>query len=289
MKKVFISLLSFLTFTYTITAFDWPQKDQIMSDSFHSYFGQLRGNTISNSLTFASPSEIKAVDEGIISIVIEDYNDNCDFFPSTLGNAIIMEHKDNITTIYGNIDSQTINQEIFNSQKIEQNTTFGLSGNSGWQEGNSSLEFQVIDKKNKTYINPRILMPRIGKELPLYISEVVLIGKNNKKHTLPLTSSIPTGTYKVYKKRQITSVPYKTNLLLNGTIVDSISYDLLHQINGKLCLSGKNKYSKEIVYPDDSLQLIGETNIKQGRNILGINVVNILQTEINANYVITVY
>ena len=53
MKKIFIFCLQILSF-YTF-AFEWPQEEKILSDSFYSYFGQLRGNTISSSLIFTNP------------------------------------------------------------------------------------------------------------------------------------------------------------------------------------------------------------------------------------------
>ena len=42
-------------------AFDWPQTE-IESASFYSYFGQLRGGTISSSLVFTESADIKAAD-----------------------------------------------------------------------------------------------------------------------------------------------------------------------------------------------------------------------------------
>ena len=141
----------------------------------------------------------------------------------------------------------------------------------------------------KTFINPRILMPRIGNELNLSITDVILQNKNGKKYSLPLTYSIPTGTYKVYKKRQSIAIPYKTNLLINGTVVDTVSYDLLRQIDGKICVAGKSNYSKDILYPTEDLQLIGETTITHGKNTLTIRVSNILGKELVANYLVSTY
>ena len=287
MKKFFVLFLQILSF-YTF-AFEWPQEEKVLSDSFYSYFGQLRGNTISSSLIFADPSKIKASETGVITAIIEEYNDDSDFFPSTLGNAVIVAHDDKILTVYGNIDAEHISKEIYNDSKVTTETTFGISGNSGWQQGHSSLEFQVVDTKNKTFINPRILMPRIGNELNLSISDVILQNKNGKKYSLPLTYSIPTGTYKVYKKRQSIAIPYKTNLLINGTVFDTISYDLLRQIDGKICVSGKSNYPKNILYPTEDLQLIGETTITHGKNTLTIRISNILGKELVANYLVSTY
>ncbi|HBB15003.1 MAG TPA: hypothetical protein DCZ76_12125, partial [Treponema sp.] len=72
-------------------AFSWPQA-QTNSDTFHSYFGQLRGGTISSSLIFKDNSEVKTADPGDILAVIDDHTEDYGWFESTLGNAVIIGH-----------------------------------------------------------------------------------------------------------------------------------------------------------------------------------------------------
>lgn len=286
-------LLTFLFITLNVFSgfcFDWPQEEVIQSDQFYSYFGQLRGETISNSLIFSEPSDIKAADKGTIEIFIKEFNDNTDFFPSTLGNAVIISHSDNLLTVYGNIDFDTINSEIFNSSEmIETGTVLGKSGNSAWQQGRSSLEFQVIDTKNNTAINPRLLMPRVGKELPLYYNEVILQNKNGRQFNASTQNSLPAGTYKVYKKRQAVASPYRTRVAINGTVVDQISYDLLRQDDFQICVSGKKNYAKNILYPNNDLQLLGETTLTSGKNALQLTLIDILGKETYATYMLSIY
>lgn len=289
MKK--ITAFIFITFAiFSAHSFDWPQEEVIQSDQFYSYFGQLRGDTISNSLIFSEPSEIKSADKGTLEIFIKEFNDNTDFFPSTLGNAIIVAHSDNLLTVYGNIDYDTINTELLtSSETIESGTIFGKSGNSAWQQGRSSLEFQVIDTKNNTAINPRLLMPRVGKELPLYYNEVVLQNKNGRQYNVSTQSTLPSGTYKVYKKRQAVAAPYKTRVAINGTVVDQISYDLLRQEDFQICISGKKNYSKSVLYPNSELQLLGETTLTSGKNALQLTLIDILGKETYATYMLSIY
>ena len=77
MKK--ITAFIFITFAiFSAHSFDWPQEEVIQSDQFYSYFGQLRGDTISNSLIFSEPSEIKSADKGTLEIFIKEFNVNID-------------------------------------------------------------------------------------------------------------------------------------------------------------------------------------------------------------------
>lgn len=288
MKRFIISACILLISSIAFS-FDWPQEKVVQSDQFYSYFGQLRGETISNSLIFSEISDIKAADDGYLTVIISEYSDHTDFFPSTLGNAVILSHTDNLLTVYGNIDSESILKEAFNENSIKCGETFGTSGNSAWQQGHSSLEFQVIDTKNNTSINPRLLMPRVGKELPLYYNEIYLQGKNGRQYNVMNQNILPSGIYKVYKKRQAVAVPYRTRVAINGTVVDQISYDLLRQDDNQICVSGRKNYSKSILYPNNDLQLLGEATLTPGKNALQLTITDILGKEVNATYLLTIH
>lgn len=288
MKRFIISACILLISSIAFS-FDWPQEKVVQSDQFYSYFGQLRGETISNSLIFSEISDVKAADDGYLTVIISEYSDHTDFFPSTLGNAVILSHTDNLLTVYGNIDSESILKEAFNENCIKCGETFGTSGNSAWQQGHSSLEFQVIDTKNNTSINPRLLMPRVGKELPLYYNEIYLQGKNGRQYNVTNQNILPSGIYKVYKKRQAVAVPYRTRVAINGTVVDQISYDLLRQDDNQICVSGRKNYSKSILYPNNDLQLLGEATLTPGKNALQLTITDILGKEVNATYLLTIH
>lgn len=288
MKRFIISACILLISSIAFS-FDWPQEKVVQSDQFYSYFGQLRGETISNSLIFSEISDVKAADDGYLTVIISEYSDHTDFFPSTLGNAVILSHPDNLLTVYGNIDSESILKEAFNENSIKCGETFGTSGNSAWQQGHSSLEFQVIDTKNNTSINPRLLMPRVGKELPLYYNEIYLQGKNGRQYNVTNQNILPSGIYKVYKKRQAVAVPYRTRVAINGTVVDQISYDLLRQDDNQICVSGRKNYSKSILYPNNDLQLLGEATLTPGKNALQLTITDILGKEVNATYLLTIH
>lgn len=288
MKKLY-SLLIVSFISSAIFAFDWPQEKIVQADQFYSYFGQLRGDTISNSLIFSEPSEIKVADDGKIVIFLSDYDEATDFFPSTLGNAVIIAHQDKILTVYANIDSESVNKEIFTADSVQTGFKLGMSGNSAWQQGKSSLEFQVIDTKDNTSINPRLLMPRIGKELPLYYNEIYLQDKNGRNFNIQAQNALPKGIYKIYKKRQSSAVPYRTRVAINGATEDNLSYDLLRQDDGQICVSGKKNYPKNILYPNNDLMLLGEANLPKGKIALQLTLFDILGKETPATYLLSVY
>ncbi|MCR4579851.1 MAG: peptidoglycan DD-metalloendopeptidase family protein [Treponema sp.] len=287
MKKTFFVLLS-LFIINTSFAFDWPQAE-VTEESCSSYFGQNRGDILSTSMVFGEPAEIKAADNGYILIVMTEQLDDTDFFPSTLGSSIILSHEDNLLSVYGNLESDTITLNDENEKYIDAQATLGQSGNTGWQNEKGNLEFQVIDAKNKSAINPKILMPRLNKEMPLSLSGIYIENKSGTLYDINVSRTYASGIYRIYQRRNLIAAPYRTAIAINGTMVDQISYDTISQENGKLCVTGKKKYTSKDIYPTDNLQLIGEAVLSSGRATLTLYSEDILNTSRHLNYNVTVY
>ena len=277
MKKILIPILA-VTCIPLIAAFDWPQNE-IMSDSFFSYFAQKRGGTISSSLVFSESETVKAADNGRIVALIREHDEG-DFFESPLGNAVIIAHEENLETVYANLDSENF-PELLKTKSIEKGAALGSTSNSGWQKGEACLEFQVIDIKNENYVNPRILMPRIGKELPLTIKNVRAV---NKKGETFYQKRLNSGVYLLYRDRQDVAMPYKTTITINGAATENLSYDILSEKNGHLFIAGKKNYAVETVYPDDDSQLLGECTLAKGKNTVTIIIADILGKEKQITY-----
>src|SRR5574344_401079 len=260
-----------------VFAFDWPQAETA-SDTFYSYFGQLRGGTIESSLIFKDSSPVKSVDDGTIIALISEHEDDYGWFESTLGNAVLVTHENEIVTVYGNLDSDTIPATIARTDTVKTGTALGESGNSGWQEGQSCLEFEILDIKTHSAINPRILMPRIGNELELSINDISLVDREGTITYLTVARQFKAGSYYIYRDRQQVAVPYRSTVSINGALVETISYDMLKQDNGKLCVCGNSYYPVSLVYPDKRRQLLGQIQLTNGRNTISVSLTDILGT-----------
>ena len=256
-------------------AFDWPQEGTTL-ESFFSYFGQLRGGRIEASLIFNDDAEVRAAGDGEIIAVIHGHNNDFGWFESTLGNAVIVEHKDNIATVYGNLDEDSLPGMLEQSRRVQAGNMLGTSGNSGWQEGQSCLEFLVLDTKNRAAVNPRILMPRTSEDLPLVIGELTMDDRNGTTHHLLNERTLSSGTYQLYHTRQNTAVPYRTIVSINGTTVESISYDMLHEDHEQLCAAGNANYPVERLYPDEKRQLLSVLRLNRGHTTRSVTLLDIL-------------
>ncbi|MCR5723922.1 MAG: M23 family metallopeptidase [Treponema sp.] len=267
-----------------LAAFEWPQAE-IESSSFYSYFGQLRGGTISSSLVFTDSDEIKAADSGRVIVAISEHDESSCMFESTLGNAVVIAHKDNMLTVYANLsaDEQEMREEL---TQVEAGADLGTCSNSGWQEGQGCLEFQVLDTQDRSFVNPRVLMPRFGEELELSLRGITAVSKKGAEYTLGTQRVVPSGMYYVYKQRQDKAVPYSTTVYVNGLAVQTIPYDRLVQIENRLCTSGAKNYSVQELYPDSRRMLLGEIMLPKGRNTVSFVAVDIIGNETSIAYTV---
>ena len=262
MKKI-IALTASLITIFMGFSFDWPQED-VTEKSYSSYFGQKRGEIISTSLIFSEPSEVKAAENGHILIIMKDDNNDDYFFPSTLGTSVIIAHDDNLVSVYGNLDNDSLTFNEYSSHEIESGTILGNSGNTGWQTSKSNLEFQIVDTNNNTAINPKILMPRSEEEMPITLSGIYLQNKDGSYYDISKIKSYPSGLYRIYHTRDEIAAPYRTTIAINGITIDQITYDTISHENGKSCATGKKKYTSSDIYPNDTLQLMGEAMLTPG-------------------------
>lgn len=286
MKKL-SCIAAVLWLAFTAFAFDWPQTE-VTKHSISSYFGQNRGGSLSTSIIFSEPEEVKAAEDGYITAIFTEYADDSDFFPSTLGTAVILAHNDDLISVYGNLDADTLTLKNENEHTVDGGATIASSGNSGFQENNGNLEFKIIDSKNKAAINPGVLMPRAAEELPLTLTGIVVVSRNNDYYDINLYKTYSSGLYKIYFKRNPIAAPYKTSVSINGVVVDQLSYDMVTQENNKLCIIGKKKYTATDVFPDNELQLLGEVMFTPGRATLGLSISDILGNVKQLNYNIVI-
>ncbi|MBO4639114.1 MAG: M23 family metallopeptidase [Treponema sp.] len=291
MKKnlYFTTILCLLSgFVSSLFAVEWPQEDY-NNNAFNSYFGQNVSGRISSSLVFSEPAEVKAIKDGKVLIVMADVSDDSEFFPSTLGNSVILCHDDDLISVYANLDGESLQDQIGTKSYLKEGDIIAATGNSGWQETRSNLEFQIIDLQKSTAINPKILLPRSENEIEYALTGIMLQNKDGKLFDIRENKIYPSGLYKVFQTRNKIVAPYKTTVTINGVVVDEIAFDTIGQENGKLYLTGKKKYTSEELYPDDTLLLLGEMMLTPGRSTLGLTAQNFLGKIKQQSYIISIY
>jgi len=280
-KKILPFFFFLLLITGQIFCFDWPQL-VFETDNIFAFFGNPRDNTYTNSLLFRNHGAVTAADSGTVLIQLQTDTADMGWFPSTLGNAVILKHRNDIMTIYGNLQSISIDPE---TAELTEGNYIGESGSSGWQDGFSSLEFQVIDTKVKTVINPLILMPHTATSTRTPVIENLTAKSGSGQWTISSKGSkLSAGIYSLYINRQTSGMTYKTSVAINGAVTETITYDMLKQENNRLCFSGKRSYTYDEIFIEENLQFIAEVILSKGHNTISITVSDVFGNDKTETY-----
>ncbi|NLM00714.1 MAG: M23 family metallopeptidase [Treponema sp.] len=280
MKKI---LKYFLFFISTICfAFEWPVNENTLKNLYIS-FAQKRGESFVQSIVFTESNDVYSCEAGKVLVCINNNTSDSGWFDSPLGNAIILSHTGNLLSIYSNLDKIFLTKE---DKSVQVSEKIATSGFSGWQEGLSSFEFSIADTKNQTIINPLVLMNKENLNNPVIIKNVVAINKKGNVYDLSTQKYLSAGTYMLY--RENSSMPFKTQVSVNGAAVETVSYDILSQINKQLTVQGKKNYNVDSIYVKDNRQFLAEVVLSRGKNTIIITTFDINGNERNVRFFVDV-
>lgn len=272
--------------------FEWP-ADGVTAETVRAYYGALRGGTINSSVVLEGGGQYKASDDGRVTVVLEDHTNDFGWFCSALGTAVVIEHADDLATVYGNLDEATLSSGQL-SGMITSGTPIGSGGASAWHEEEASgaegaLEFKAFDNANTTSVNPLVLMPRLESAAPLAPEGITLTSADGNSYTLSVGSRVPAGVYSVYRAREGGAAPYRTSVSVNGVTSETISYDVLEGHGRLLCARGTAYYSVSDIYPDDARQLAGHATLMSGEVVLTVTLTDATNTSRDISFRLEVY
>ena len=286
MKKI-LSITVILTLFSLLFCFDWPLK-KVEAAQITGFFGQKNGSNPSTSVTISDAEDVISSDVGNTLAILEDSYDDTDFFPSALGSAIIMSQEDNLICVYSNLDRKTI-QIRECTKTINKGEILAKTGKSGYQKKENTLNFQLIDIKERKAINPLTILPQLSNLPQLSITNIQLRNKNGQAYDLQYAKNFNAGLYRVYFRRDELATPFKTSILLNGELSDEIVFNSINQEGGTCNIMGSKNYTASEIYPDDKYMMIGEAGLKPGKFTLSILFSDIKGDTRHINYNITVY
>ncbi len=288
-KNIFILFCLIVISSSSLFAFEWPQQVS-NEEAFESSFGQLRGGTMSPSIVFSKQENATAIGSGKIIAVITEHDDDMGWFESPLGNTVIVAHENQIDSIYSNLIDEDGLNDLEQTEDIDAGSIIGTAGSSGWKANETSgLEFQIIDVKNQKVINPRIIMPKLPYEQnKAMLSGIQAVSSKGEVYNFLIRRTLPAGTYKIYKDRQVESIPYKSTVTLNGIATETITFDTLQQFRGRVCASKNSFYTVENIYPDDKKQYLAEVTLTNGKTNLAIILTDLFENEISVSYALDI-
>ncbi len=285
LQKMLAATAASLMMAASAFCFDWPQTTDT-AQVFSLFFGQSVGSSFETSMLFDKADTILAAENGTVLFRNDDTLQANGWFPSTFGNSVILAHTNNMITVYGNLDTVSLSDnDIF----INQGKPLGFSGGDGWNSGRRGLEFGVYDTKVQTIINPFLLMPQLAEKKPLAIKNVTAWSKNDAKFALDAKTRMPAGIYRLYLDKQESNMTYRTIVSINGAVVETITYTILKQVDGRLCFSGNGTYPYTTIFPDTERQFLAEAIFSNGTNTVTVTVQDIFGNQKQTTYTVVCY
>lgn len=215
-------------------------------------------------------------------------------FPGALGNALIFAHEDGLQTVYANLREAKNAQDFGSTAEAESGVTVVYAGSSAWAPPNSFV-FQVIDTKNKVYLNPLLLLPSVSDTIKPTIQDVVLAGKTGvlalsgtaaprdadgyvytRKRTR-VHRRVTQGTYRLYaavadvlEHGTQTFTPFQVHVVVNGSEVSAVSFELIVAKDSQACLSG-SLLNERLLYEMKGRVFLGSVVLTRGTAELAIS------------------
>ena len=292
--KIYVKLIFCIIFLFSSTflmAFEWPVNMSSTETTIKTNFAENRGSSFANGFVFSTSEEIISSEDGVVLVHLNPENSYYENFSSTLDNALILAHQDKMISVYSGFEQ--VNQDIF-SGEISSGTVLGSVNKKSETDisventnpnakkiplPKKDFEFQLIDTKNTVVINPFLLLSRLEKTSPVFPGKIFVVNKKGSEINLEERKTFASGIYSIYRENTSSRMPLKTSVFVNGEETSTINYDTLLYKNSRICVSGKDFYSIEKIYPNSKRQFLGEIEVSRGKNLITVVVTDSLGIE----------
>lgn len=293
--KLIFCVIFLFSFT-SLMAFEWPVDISSTETTIKTNFAENRDTSFAKGFVFSTSEDIKSSEDGVVLVHLNPENSYYENFSSTLDNAVILAHQDKMLSVYSGFEQ--VNQDIF-AGEIPVGTTLGSVNKKSDAEvaeessttkilplPKKDFEFQIIDTKNTVVINPFLLLSKLEKISPVFPGKIFVVNKKGTELNLEERKSFASGIYSIYRENTTSRMPLKTSVFVNGEEFSTISYDTLLYKNSRICVSGKDFFPTEKIYPNSKRQFLGDIEVSRGKNLITVVVTDSLGIERRISYTI---
>jgi murein DD-endopeptidase MepM/ murein hydrolase activator NlpD len=239
-RAVYITVLFFIL-TGFLSAMNWPSETAVMIRNFGS---NDRGKP-SLGMVFAGNTQVLAAETGEV-IFTHNKNDTFSRLPSPFGAWTAVDHEDGLITIYSRYADSTSDDSLSSAPDSEKSVTpvrvqkqepIAVSGISGWSAQNG-FYFQVYDRRERSWINPAMLVTPQKETRPPQILSVELL---NAQGLRVQSWNLSQGRYTVVVNSNIASAargsffaPQRIVCSINGAEAGSLNFESFSARDGVL-------------------------------------------------------
>lgn len=265
MKKACILILVYCL-SISLYGLEWPVASPVIFASF----AQRNIDILNRGLILEKADIVRASGDGVILCTLSKKT-NMSGFPGTLGNAVILAHEDKLVSVYGNLDSL---DRVKEKKDIENGSILGMTGSSAWGKPLQCI-FQVYDSDRKNLLNPLMLLPALPDSKGPVIRNVSAISSLGQTIILGSSKTLRQGKYRIFADITDTMnasatelAPFRISILVNGTEMVFLPFDLMQAENGILMLTSGT--SEKELLEDPSRLYLGEIQLTRGRADISI-------------------
>ena len=157
--RVWLPSLLFVVWSAAAGAWDWPLDTPDVKQSFLSlYRGRHHNGLIIDSRT---SSDVSAVEDGVVIFAAARIDrPHTIRTPHALGGIMVVEHAGRFRTVYGNVRSMTDGGRVVRQRERIARIDHRAEGDGAAATG-GALNLLVIDERQRSFINPLLLFPRL--------------------------------------------------------------------------------------------------------------------------------
>lgn len=272
----------FLLVSLFAGALDWPVREGDLTQNFgvNDNGMPFQGNS------FRSPGPIYPSDLGEL-VFFNDSSVSASRFPSPLGSWAALDHGDNILGIYGRFEDKQ-GEPI--SAILERETVLANSGVSGWA-GEEGFFFAFLDRKERRWINPSIIISPFEDDRPPVIRQVELRGVSGPPVNPALARTVSQGTYTVYVDAYDTVsgsgqalAPNRIICTVNGAETEELKFEFMAAKNGVRSVYRNGPTPVKQVYHSPPGYEAGRIRLSRGQVTLTVEVSDIAGNSLSRTY-----
>jgi murein DD-endopeptidase MepM/ murein hydrolase activator NlpD len=239
---IYITVLFFIL-TGFLSAMNWPSETAVMIRNFGS---NDRGRPVLG-MVFEGDTQVLAAESGEV-IFTHNRNNAASRLPSPLGAWTAIDHGDGLISIYSRYADDSpggvpgggafaLDDETIPLISVQKQEPIAVSGISGWSSQNG-FYFQVYDKRERSWINPAMLVTPQRETRPPQILSVELLNAQG----LPVQSrNLSQGRYTVIVNSNATAsprgslfAPQRIVCSINGAEAGSLNFEAISARDGVL-------------------------------------------------------
>lgn len=269
--------------SFNLFALEWPAIGGVLKESFgqKSSSGVVRRDI---KISGFDDLKVRAVDNGdVIFVRTKDQS----FLPSANSDTIALDHKENLRSIYTNLENITIQ-----SNKITIDDTWATAKKNGLER---EFDVALYDNEKRQFVNPLVFIANVFSPKPSFIRMVYLRYENGEEVVLKNGMNIKSGiaevcidAYQYYMNGRYNLLPYAFRLEFMGDLIQDVKFDAINTNKGMAYLVGLANIFLKDLFTDNNLIKFSKIQLVPGQANFSIKILDINAASIVSNYSVNV-